>query len=140
MRNLRFELAAAVDIWGLGFLFVETVAPQLGVRTRNWFLTTQIDGEYVDILVSAKVQALERFNKASHSIVSRTLSFIPGRLRQRLIHPLVMYEFKKNIEKDFVVWDNQAYTERPMLNQADGEIMKFRHLCREFYSDGLEVS
>ena len=31
MRNLRFDLTAAVDIWGLGFPLVETVAPSLGV-------------------------------------------------------------------------------------------------------------
>ena len=66
----------------------------------NWFLTTPIDGDYVDILVSAKVRTMRGFD-ASNSLITRTLSLIPGPLRQRLIHPLVMYEFKKNIEKDF---------------------------------------
>lgn len=48
LRHLRFALSAAVSLWGLGFLFVETVAPSLAVRTMNWFLTTPIDGEHVD--------------------------------------------------------------------------------------------
>ena len=43
-----------------------------------------------------------------------------------------MYEFKKNIEKDFVV---RAYSERPLLNRADGEIMKFRRYCAQFYPE-----
>ena len=51
-----------------------------------------------------------------------------------------MYEFKKNIEKDFVAWDNKAYIERTLLNLADGEIMRFRHFCRQFYPDDLEFS
>ena len=33
LRKVRFELIASVSIWGLGFLFVETVAPTLGVTT-----------------------------------------------------------------------------------------------------------
>ena len=127
LRKLRFELAATVDIWGLGFLFVDTLAPTLGVRTMNWFLTTPIDGEHVDILVSAKVRALARFEEC--------LRLVPGGLRQRLLHPLVMYEFKKNIEKDFMVWDNKVYAERPLLNRADGEIMKFRNYCTQFYPE-----
>ena len=68
----------------------------------NWFLTTPIDGEHVDILVSAKVRALARFESEAPSFVTRCLGLVPGGLRQRLLHPLVMYEFKKNIEKDFM--------------------------------------
>ena len=131
LRDVRFELAATVDIWGLGFLFVDTLAPTLGVRTMNWFLTTPIDGDYVDILVSAKVRAA-RFESESPSFVTWCLRLVPGGLRQRFLHPLVMYEFKKNIEKDFVVWDNKMYAERPLLNRAD-EIMKFRNYCTQFY-------
>ena len=134
LRNVRFELTATVSIWGLGFLFVETVAPTLGVTTMNWFLTTPIDGDHVDILISAKVRAMRGFD-SSNSLITRMLTLIPGPLRQRLIHPLVMYEFKKNIEKDFVVWDNKAYKDRPLLNRADGEIMKFRRYCTQFYPE-----
>ena len=57
--GMRTELSALVEIWGLGFLFVETVSKALGSRTLNWFLATPVDGENVDILVSAKVQALD---------------------------------------------------------------------------------
>ncbi len=53
---------------------------------------------------------------------------------------MVMHELTENIEKDFVVWDNKAYTKRPLLNQAGGEIMNFRHVCRQGYPDVLEVS
>ena len=48
-----------MQIWGLGFLFVETLSQALGARTLNWFLTTPLDGETVEILVSEKVQALD---------------------------------------------------------------------------------
>ncbi len=126
LKNVRFELVATVDIWGLGFLLVETLDPTLGVKSMNWFLTTPTDGDNVDILVSAKVQLLERIDSASNSFVTRTLLLIPQGLRQRLLLPLVMQEFKKSIEKDFVVWDNKAYSDLPLLNRADGQIMKFR--------------
>lgn len=73
--------------------------------------------------------------KTSRSFVSALLRVVPGALRQRLLLPLVMYEFKKNIEKNFVVWDSKAYRERPLLNRADGEIMKFRNYCAQFYPE-----
>ena len=82
LQNVRFELAAVVDTWGMGFLFVDTQAPTLGMRTMNRFLTTPVDGEYVDILVSAKVRSLERFDGASNSLFSSIFRLIPGAFDQ----------------------------------------------------------
>ena len=135
LRHLRFALSAAVSLCGLGFLFVETVAPSLAVRTMNWFLTTPIDGEHVDLLVSAKVPAMEHIDESTNSLDTRLLRLVPGRLRQTLIHPLVMYEFKKHIEKDFTIWDNKAYRERPLLSRADGELIKVRRFCTQLYPE-----
>ena len=36
---------------------------------------------------------------------------------------------------DILVWENKAYKERPMLNKSDGDILKFRGYCRQFYPD-----
>ena len=126
LRGLRTELSALVEIWGLGFLFVETVSKALGIRSLNWFLATSVDGENVDVLVSAKVQALDDGG-------INALNLLPRRLREKIILPLVMYEFKKNIEKDFMIWENKAYNERPLLNKADGDILMFRRYCKQFY-------
>ncbi len=126
LRGFRTELSAIVQIWGLGFLFVETVSQSLGTRTLNWFLATPVDGENVDILVSAKVQALG-------SGGMKVLNLVPKWLREQLLLPLVMHEFKKNIERDFMIWENKAYKERPLLNKADGDIARFRRYCTQFY-------
>ena len=57
-----------------------------------------------------------------------------GFWRQEITLPLVMYEFRKNIERDFMVWENKAYNEYPLLTEADGEIfLKFRRYCQQFY-------
>ena len=56
-----------------------------------------------------------------------------GFWRQEITLPLVMYEFRKNIERDFMVWENKAYNEYPLLTEADGEIFKFRRYCQQFY-------
>lgn len=125
-RAMRTELEAEVQIWGLGFLFVETVSRALGARTLNWFLATPVDGERVDILVSAKVQALPDSGV-------RALRVVPRALREKLMLPIVMYEFKKNIERDFTVWENKAYREYPLLTAADGDILAFRRYCQQFY-------
>ena len=130
--GMRTELSALVEIWGLGFLFVETVSKALGSRTLNWFLATPVDGENVDILVSAKVQALDASG-------IKALNLAPKGLREQIMLPLVMYEFKKNIERDFMIWENKAYHERPQLNKADGDIFKFRHYCKQFYPDRSDV-
>ena len=115
---------------GLGFLFVETVSQSLGARTLNWFLSTPVDGDNVSLLVSAKVQALD-------STGVRALAMVPKQLREKIMVLLVMYEFKKNIERDFVVWENKAYKERPLLNKADGDIMKFGRYCNQIYLDAV---
>ncbi len=49
--------------------------------------------------------------------------------------PLVLYEFKRKIERDFMVWENKSYNERPMLNKTDGDILKFRRYCTQFYPE-----
>ena len=126
LRRHRVELSAVVQIWGLGFLFVETRSHALGARTLNWFLTTPLDGETVEILVSAKVQALDGGG-------IKAIRLVPKKWRQKITLPLVMYEFKKNIERDFMVWENKAYNEYPLLTEADGEIFKFRRYCQQFY-------
>ena len=128
LRALRTELRAQVEIWGLGFLFVETVSRALGARTLNWFLATPVDGERVDVLVSAKVQALDDDGVGA-------LRLVPKRLREKIMLPLVLYEFKKNIERDFMVWENKAYREYPLLNAADGDILQFRRYCTQFYPE-----
>ena len=89
---------------------------------------TPVDGEKMDILVSAKIQVLDGGGM-------QALNLLPRRLREKILLPLVMYEFRKNIERDFMVWENKAYKERPMLNKSDGDILKFRRYCRQFYPD-----
>ena len=84
--------------------------------------------ERVDILVSAKVQALDDGG-------IKGLNRLPKRLREKVMLPLVMYEFKKNIENDFMIWENKVYREYPLLNEADGEILKFRRYCTQFYPE-----
>ena len=111
----------------MGFLFVETLSQALGARTLNWFLTTPLDGETVEILVSAKVQALDGSG-------IKAIRLVPKSWRQKITLPsLVMYEFRKNIERDFMVWENKAYNEYPLLTEADGEIFRFRRYCQQFY-------
>lgn len=126
LRGLRTELSAVVEIWGLGFLFVETVSKALGAKTLNWFLATPVDGDKVDILVSAKVRALDDGG-------IKALGLVPKKLREKIMLPLVMYEFKKNIERDFMVWENKSYNEYPLLTRSDGDIIKFRRYCTQFY-------
>ena len=50
-----------------------------------------------------------------------------------------MHELTNNIERDFVAWDNKTYdvyyTERSLLNRADGEIMRYRRICTQFYPE-----
>ena len=128
LKRIGTELDAEVQIWGLGFLFVETVSKSLGARTWNWFLATPVDGDKVDILVSAKVQALDGGG-------IRGLNLVPRGLREKMMLPLVMYEFKKNIENDFMIWENKAYRPYPFLNDADGEILNFRRYCTQFYPE-----
>ena len=132
LRGVSCELSALVEIWGLGFLFVDTVSKSLGIKSRNWFLATLVDGEKMDILVSAKIQVLDGGG-------IKALNLLPRRLREKILLPLVMYEFRKNIERDFMIWENKAYHERPQLNKADGDIFKFRHYCKQFYPDRFEV-
>ena len=121
-------VADAYSRGGLGFLFVETTTLALGARTLNWFLATPVDGDNVDILVSAKVQALDGGGIKGFNLV-------PKRLREKIMLPLVMYEFKKNIENDFMVWENKVYRPYPLLIESDGEILKFRRCCTQFYPE-----
>ena len=92
------------------------------VRTESWWK-------------SARLPVCRDVSKA---LGIQVLGLEPAAQAFAILLPLVMYEFRKNIERDFMVWENKAYKERPMLNKSDGDILKFRRYCRQFYPDQPE--
>ena len=63
------------------------------------------------------------------------MRYVPKKIREQFMPPWVLYEFKRKIERDVMVWENKSYNERPMLNKTDGDILKFRRYCTQFYPE-----
>lgn len=104
-----------VTLHGLGHLVSNTHVITAGLRTRQRIYPTPIDGERIAIFG-----------------VANTLE-MPDPEYTREIDEIFWNAFTTDFAKDFPIWENKAYLERPLLAGGDGPIIKYRRWARQFY-------
>ncbi|MGW2597160.1 Rieske 2Fe-2S domain-containing protein [Streptomyces klenkii] len=113
------NVTVALKAHGLGMMVTD--ARTLGAHLKVYVLPTPIDPTHVDVRVCVSV---ERFIGIGSSLPSIR------RIISRVIHPLLLLD----VSKDFPIWQNKTYLERPMLAKGDGPIMDYRRWARQFYT------
>lgn len=111
---------ANVVLDGLGLHKVEVNVDGGKIRFRSFLYVSPIDNENVVIRMSVSVK---------HTGDPRKDAMLIKYLTPRLAGELA---------KDFDIWENKKYIERPPLSRVDGPIAKFRQWCQGFY-DGSAV-
>lgn len=104
-----------VRMVGLGWVMVDTHVRNVGVRARQRILVTPVDEEHVDIrgIVYVKDEGDAAFTEEV------------GR---------IFYEaYVEDFAKDFPIWENKRYLDRPGLAKGDGPIGTYRKWCEQFY-------
>jgi len=105
-----------VTLHGLGQIISRTHVVTAGLRTRQRIHPTPIDGERIAIF------ALEN-----------TLQ-MPDPEYTREIDDIFWNAFVEDFARDFPIWENKAYLERPLLAAGDGPIGSYRRWARQFYA------
>ena len=122
------EVSAVTHVHGLGFSFVEVREKTIGMDSRLWVLSTPVDGELVELTLVSQAREVAR---PGRYIVG--LGFLPRKLRNRLMNRILIYEERRFVAQDVVIWERKRYQSPPRLCRADGPIGKYRLYCRQFY-------
>ena len=135
LRRFRYETEATMHIWGLGFVYTESNSDEFGLRVRNWFLASPIDGDYFDAFVAVQTKRYTRCER----LRSGPLRGFLDRLIVKMGRSIVMYETGREFKKDMEIWNHRRYEEFPRLCASDGELHKFRRYCRQFYPSKASI-
>ena len=126
----RYDVSAVANVHGLGYSFVEVREHSIDMLTRLWVLATPVDGEIVEMTLVSQVRELDRPKRPIAG-----MRFLPVRLRTRIMNRIIIVSQMRDVMQDVVIWSRKRYRSRPLLCSSDGEIIKFRRYCEQFYPD-----
>jgi nitrite reductase/ring-hydroxylating ferredoxin subunit/putative sterol carrier protein len=109
-----------VIIDGLGRIVSRTHVKNVGVRARQAIYCTPIDGEKMHLRGVVNTMATDDPE-------------FTGKLAE-----LFFESFVSDFAKDFPIWENKRYRDRPVLSAADGPVGMYRRWSRQFYPDEAE--
>ncbi|MCB9749757.1 MAG: Rieske 2Fe-2S domain-containing protein [Myxococcales bacterium] len=111
-----------VEMHGIGCIVVNTHVTTAGVRARQRIFATPIDEDTLDL---RGVVAVER---QDDPVFTQELADIFYRA------------YVKDFARDFPIWENKRYLERPVLAKGDGPIGLYRRWAAQFYPDADATS
>lgn len=104
-----------VMLHGLGHVISNTHVLTAGIRTRQRIHPTPIDGERIAIFGISNIMEL------------------PDPDYTREMDEIFYAAFLTDFPKDFPIWENKVYLDKPLLAGGDGPIGSYRRWCRQFY-------
>jgi phenylpropionate dioxygenase-like ring-hydroxylating dioxygenase large terminal subunit len=57
-------------------------------------------------------------------------------VRNQAVRRIVELGLLRELSQDFVIWNNQKYSKRPVLTRSDAQLIAYRTWARQFYSHG----
>lgn len=110
-----------VTMRGLGWMYVHTHVPNAGVDACQRIYVTPVDDSTVDIRGIIHVKATD------------DPTFTED------LERLFFEAYCSDFPKDFPIWENKRYLERPVLAKGDGPIGIYRRWCTQFYPKQPEL-
>jgi putative sterol carrier protein len=111
------EVELDVTLHGLGQIVVNTHVLTAGLRTRQRIHSTPIDGDRIAIFGVANTREM------------------PDPVYTAEIDEIFWAAFVADFQKDFPIWEQKTYLERPLLAGGDGPIGRYRRWARQFYGE-----
>lgn len=131
LEILKYDVSAVTSIHGLGYSCVEIREHSIGIDSRLWVLATPIDGTDIEMTLVSQVRLLRNPKRPIAG-----MRFLPVKLRTRILNKILASAQRQDVMQDVVIWRRKTFRPRPLLCRSDGEIMKFRRYCEQFYPDG----
>lgn len=119
----RLEMLLDFEIDGLGYIWVKAKIPRFGGEALFQAWPTPIDPCRIDLRFAMSLRV-----RGGRRPAARALS--------RALTVSLAGAFWSDLRKDFPIWENKRFVERPRLAKGDGPIIPFRRWARQFYSDG----
>ncbi|HEU4702051.1 MAG TPA: Rieske 2Fe-2S domain-containing protein [Conexibacter sp.] len=111
-----------IVVHGLGHLWVDATIPRLDTAATFQAMATPIDPCRVELRYSVALRVGHEQHARSRLLASRLLTSLLGPL------------FRRDMERDFPIWQHKIYVDRPRLAKGDGPLPEFRRWARQFYS------
>lgn len=130
IAKLTFNVSANTLVYGLGYSYVEIREHSIGMDLRLWVLATPVDGTLIDLSLVSQVREIRRPKRWVAG-----LGFLPVRLRAPIMNKIIAAFQLQDVRQDVVIWSRKRYEPRPLLCRSDGEIIRYRRYCAQFYPD-----
>ncbi len=119
-------------VHGLGYSYVATRIPSLGLEYKNFVYATPVDDMALELRISATLRSLDA-SPLSGPLRAVKLSKLASRLVERLVHERSFRIFESDVLQDFVIWQNKRFVAKPALAAGDGPILRYRRWAAQFY-------
>ncbi|MDE0131645.1 MAG: Rieske 2Fe-2S domain-containing protein [bacterium] len=124
------DVSARTRIFGLGYSYVRIREHSIGMDMRLWVLATPVDGTLIDLSLASQVKEIRRPKRWIAG-----MGFLPVGLRAPLMNKFMSTFQRHDVLQDLVIWEKKRFIPRPRLCRSDGEIMRYRRYCTQFYPD-----
>lgn len=108
-----------VELYGLGSAFNEIMIPDWNLRIRMLVLTTPKTNKTLNLKLAVAIAG-------SNDNYFKKMIFA-------FIHRFCFNNIIKDLNQDVAIWQHKIYLTKPLLVKGDGQIMKFRNWCKQFY-------
>ncbi|MGB1316685.1 MAG: hypothetical protein ACPG5W_00690, partial [Flavobacteriales bacterium] len=115
--------------FGLGYSYVDTHIPELGLKLKNFVLPTPVEDGKVKLRLAMAVTHVE-----SSAKIHPLAAIIPKKWLTQIILKTGFKGYCKDVQDDFDIWNNKKYIMKPPLAKGDGPIALYRKWARQFYS------
>ncbi len=132
---IEVDFATTVLICGLGYSLVQIRERSIGLDARLWVMATPVDGDVIDFTFACQFQEVREPKRRIAG-----LRFLPVRFRAPIMTKLSVWLKRHDVLQDVTIWSRKRYRARPRLCRSDGEIMKYRAYCEQFYPDEVDHS
>jgi nitrite reductase/ring-hydroxylating ferredoxin subunit len=117
------EIVFDIVVHGLGHLWVDASIPRLRAAAVFQALATPIDPCRVELRFSVAL-------RVGSSPADRRARLLISRLLTRTLGPT----FRRDLGRDFPIWEHKVYVDQPRLAKGDGPIPAYRRWTEQFYS------
>jgi nitrite reductase/ring-hydroxylating ferredoxin subunit len=133
-RGDKLTAIFTVHVHGLGYSFVEVEVPKFGLKTRQYVLSTPVDGNKIHLRLATSIN-----KNLTPSKINPLLAIFPKTPLAYLIRNATMKGYKHDVSQDFKIWQNKTYIHPPALSKGDGPVAQYRVWAKQFYPDRVEV-
>ena len=135
LNVVEMDFSTNVLVCGLGYSLVHFHERSIGLDARLWVMATPVDGDVIDFTFACQDHEVREPKRRIAGLRS-----MPVRFRAPIMTKLGAWLQRHDVLQDVTIWSRKRFQPRPRLCRSDGEIMKYRAYCEQFYPDSVDHS